>query len=108
GWPPPASPTCRPGSGLRSTNLLSVLLATLFLTACDKTPVVVNVPADTVVVPGPAGPAGKTGEQGIQGDVGVKGNTGDAGVQGNDGNKGETGSSGDTTVIITPPAESAN
>lgn len=90
--------------------IMSLLIATLGLVACDK-PVVVNVPEDKVVVPGPAGPAGQTGEQGTQGvsgnkgDIGVKGNTGDAGVQGNEGSKGETGKSGEsTTVIITPPA----
>lgn len=93
---------------MKSSILMSMLIATLCLVACDKTPVVVNVPPETVEVPGPAGPIGKAGEQGAQGEVGIKGNTGDTGVQGEDGNEGDTGSSGDTTVIVTPPAESAN
>lgn len=71
-------------------------ISALGLTACDK-PTVVNVPAETVVVPGPPGPAGAPGEPGKTGNAGETGNTGDKGVQG------ETGDS--TTVIITPPAE---
>ena len=63
--------------------LLLALFATLPLAACDKEPVVVNVPPPAA---GPAGPAGATG------------NTGAAG---------ETGKAGDTTVIVTPPAASA-
>ena len=86
---------------MNRTILMPVLFAALCLSACDK-PVVVNVPAEKVVVPGPAGPIGKTGETGTQG---VDGNKG---VQGDDGNKGEAGKSGDnTTVVITPPAETA-
>ncbi len=98
---------------MNNSILTTALLAALFLSACDKTPVVVNVPAETVVVPGPAGPAGKAGEQGVDGNKGDKGNTGNTGVQGNEGiqgdtgQAGETGKSGDTTVIITPPAEPA-
>ncbi|NOU25110.1 MAG: collagen-like protein [Methylotenera sp.] len=98
---------------MKNSILLSALVATLFLTACDK-PVVVNVPAETVVVPGPAGPAGKDGESGTQGingnkgDTGVQGDAGIQGDQGNQGNKGNTGEAGEnTTVIITPPAEPA-
>ena len=98
---------------MNNSILMTALVAALFLSACDKTPVVVNVPAETVVVPGPAGPAGKTGEQGVDGNKGDKGNTGNTGVQGNEGVQGdagqvgETGKSGDTTIIITPPAEAA-
>ena len=65
--------------------LLSALLATLSLTACDK-PTVVNVPTP-VVTPGPAGPTGATGSTG---DTGATGKTGDG-----------------TTVILVPPAASA-
>jgi len=66
--------------------LISALLATLSLGACDR-PAVVNVPATPVAVPGPAGPTGATGSQG------------------NDGSTGATGKSGDgTTVIVMPPA----
>jgi hypothetical protein len=98
---------------MNNSILMTALVAVLFLSACDKTPVVVNVPAETVAVPGPAGPAGKAGEQGVDGNKGDKGNTGNTGVQGNEGiqgdtgQAGETGKSGDTTVIITPPAEPA-
>jgi hypothetical protein len=66
--------------------LISALLATLSLAACDR-PTVVNVPAAPAAVPGPAGPPGATG---------------------NPGSKGETGKSGDgATVIVTPPAAPA-
>lgn len=92
---------------MNNSILLSTLLAALFLTACDK-PVVVNVPAETIVVPGPAGPAGEPGAQGADGNKGDAGVQGDAGIQGDQGNKGNTGDSGEnTTVIITPPAEPA-
>ncbi len=80
---------------MNSSILMTALVATLLLSACDKTPVVVNVPPETVVVPGPAGPAGKPG---VQGNEGVQGDTGKAG---------ETGKSGDTTVIITPPCRTS-
>lgn len=60
--------------------LISALLATLGLAACDR-PTVVNAPATPVAVPGPAGP---------QGDAGAKGETGKAGEG--------------STVIVTPAA----
>lgn len=74
---------------MKSSILISAVLATLSLAACDK-PTVVNVPATSgtvpVAVPGPAGPQGATG------------NTG------SDGMKGDTGKPADsTTVIVTPP-----
>lgn len=70
---------------------LTLLLAaaTLALGACDKQPVVVNVPA----APGPAGPTGATGQSGA---------TGATGTQGEAGKPGEG-----TTVIVVPPAASA-
>lgn len=69
--------------------LILASFAALILAACDK-PTVVNVPAAPAAVPGPAGPPGAIGKQG------------------KDGGKGETGKSGDaTTVIVTPPADSA-
>lgn len=92
---------------MNRSMLISALLATLSLAACDRptvvtvpaTPVavpagpattVVEVPATPVAVPGPAGPTGATGDQGTSG------------------SKGETGKSGDgTTVIVMPPAASA-
>jgi len=81
--------------------LLSALLATLSLAACDK-PTTINVPAAPVAVPGPAGPQGATG---MQGEVGNQGATGS---QGEVGNQGKTGASGDaTTVIVMPPEPAA-
>lgn len=75
--------------------LLSALLATLSLAACDK-PTTINVPAAPVAVPGPAGPQGATGNQGA------------TGSQGDVGSQGKTGASGDsTTVIVVPPPEPA-
>lgn len=70
--------------------LAASIVGLLGLSACDK-PTVVNVPAETIIVPvpGPAGPAGATGETGQSGDAGIQGKTGEA--------------SGDTTIIITPP-----
>ena len=80
---------------MNRSMLISALLATLSLAACDR-PTVVNVPATPAAVPGPAGPPGATG------------NTGSKGATGNTGNKGETGKSGEgATVIVTPPAPSA-
>ena len=80
---------------MNRTMLISALLATLSLAACDK-PTVVNVPATPVVVPGPAGPTGATGNTGGTGGTGATGSTG---------NTGATGKSGDgTTVIVMPPA----
>lgn len=69
--------------------LLSALLATLTLAACDK-PTTVNVPAAPVAVPGPAGPQGDTGSQG------------EAGYQGRTGEPGDA-----TTVIVLPPDPAA-
>jgi len=74
--------------------LISAVLATLSLAACDR-PTVVNVPATPVAVPGPAGPQGETGSQGATGYQGSEG------VQGETGATGETG--GETTVIVVPP-----
>ena len=46
--------------------LTAAVLATLALAACDREPVVVNVPTP-VAVPGPAGPTGATGATGNTG-----------------------------------------
>ena len=77
---------------MKSLILISAVLATLSLAACDK-PTVVNVPAVPVAVPvavpGPAGPQGATGNTG---------NTGSDGMKGDAGKPAES-----TTVIITPP-----
>ena len=74
---------------MKNSLLISALLATLSLVACEK-PTVVNVPATPVAVPGPAGPQGATGGQGAEGSKGETGKTG-----------------GDTTLIVIPPAASA-
>ena len=72
--------------------LISALLASLSLTACDK-PTVVNVPPTSttttvpVPVPGPAGPQGATGSEGSKGEPGKPGSG--------------------TTLIVVPPAASA-
>jgi hypothetical protein len=79
---------------MKRTLLISALLATLSLVACDR-PTVVNVPATSVAVPGPAGPQGEAGSQGA------------TGYQGNEGIQGETGQSGDGTTVIVVPAEAA-
>lgn len=89
------------------TLLISALLATLSLAACDN-PTVVNVPVTPVAVPGPAGPQGATGYQGATGSQGETGNQGATGYQGNDGVQGatgETGETGDKTTVIVVPAE---
>nr|MDP2190398.1 hypothetical protein [Rhodoferax sp.] len=71
---------------MNRTMLISTLLATLSLVACDR-PTVVTVPATPVAVPvavpGPAGPQGATGSTGA------------------------TGKSGDGTTVIVVPAASA-
>lgn len=72
---------------MNRSMLILALFAAVSLTACDKQPTVVTVPATPVAVPGPAGPQGATGSQGTEG------------------GKGETGKSGDgTTVVVTPGA----
>ncbi len=79
---------------MKHTMLISALLATLALAACEK-PTVVNVPATPVAVPVPVpGPAGATGATGSTGATGGTGATGSSG----------TG----TTVIVTPPAPAAS
>ncbi len=90
--------------------LTAALLATLTLAACEREPVVVNVPTP-VAVPGPAGPTGATGATGNTGNTGytgATGSTGATGYTGATGDKGNTGTSGaGTTVIVVPPAASA-
>jgi hypothetical protein len=70
--------------------LISALLTTLSLGACDR-PTVVTVPASPVAVPVP-GPAGATGTNGSQG---------------TESNTGATGKSGTGTTVIVTPAASA-
>lgn len=49
---------------MNHSMLILAVLATLTLTACDRKPTVVTVPATPVAVPGPAGPQGATGKSG--------------------------------------------
>lgn len=79
---------------MNRTLLIAALLATLGLAACEKQPVVVNVPATPVAVPGPAGPQGAAGTEGSKGATGVQGETGKTGQPGGEG----------STVIVVPPA----
>ena len=92
--------------------LITALLATLSLAACDRPATVVNMPATNVPVPGPAGPQGETGNQGMQGYQGNEGMQGATGYQGNEGVQGETGKTGktgdNTTIVVVPPAAPAN
>ncbi len=81
--------------------LISAMLATLTLAACDK-PTVVTVPASPVAVPGPAGPQGETGSQGS---TGYQGDTGEQGATGYQGKTGETGETGDSSTVIVVPVE---
>lgn len=71
---------------MKYSILLAALLATLGLTACEKT---VVTPA--AVVPGPAGATGASGSTGM---------TGSTGATGAEGNKGEPGKTGDTVVVV--------
>jgi hypothetical protein len=77
---------------MKRLMLISALLATLGLAACDR-PTVVTVPATPVAVPGPAGPQGATGNTGATGDTGTTGDTGATGKAGSG-----------ATIIVTPPA----
>jgi hypothetical protein len=78
---------------MKHSLLISGLLATLALVACDR-PTVVTVPTP-VAVPGPAGPTGATGSTGATDSTGATGSTGD------------TGKTGGNTAIIVVPAASA-
>ena len=73
---------------MKYSILLAALIATLGLTACEKT--VVTPPA-TSSVPGPAGATGATGAMGSSGSTGATGAMG---------GKGETGKTGDTVVVV--------
>lgn len=98
--------------------LISALLATLGLAACDR-PAVVAVPVAPVApvaVPGPAGPQGATGNTGSSGSAGATGDTGSTGTAGATGATGDTGytgatgakgKTGDGTTVIVVPTEPA-
>lgn len=68
---------------MKHSILMAAFAATVGLAACDK-PTVVNVPATTTPVPGPAGPSGADGSTGAPGTPGRPGDS--------------------TTIIVTPPA----
>jgi hypothetical protein len=112
---------------MKHALLLSTLVATLGLVACERT--VVAPPAAVVTVPGPAGPAGATGATGTDGakgatgagvgipgptgatgatgatgSTGYEGATGATGATGDTGKTGRTGATGDTVVIVPAPA----
>ncbi len=84
---------------MKHSLLISALLATFALAACDRQPTVVNVPAAP-------GPAGATGATGATGSTGSTGSTGYTGATGDTGATGKTG--GGTTVIVTPAAPASN
>jgi len=67
---------------MKYSILFVALMATLGLSACEKT--VVTPAAST----GPAGPTGATGSTGSSGSTGASGS------------KGETGKTGDTVVVV--------
>ena len=83
---------------MNKSILILALAVPFVLAACDKQPVVVNVPS---TVPGPPGPAGATG---ATGNTGSTGNTGNTGSMGSTGDTGATGKTGGSTVIVMPPA----
>ena len=66
--------------------LFSSLAVVLVLSACDRSPTVINTPPSTVAVPVPVPVPGTQGAQGVPG---------------------KPGESGSTTVIVTPQAASA-
>ena len=72
---------------MKYSILLTALLATIGLSACEKT--VVTPAASTV--PGPAGATGASGSTGM---------TGSTGATGTPGSTGEPGKTGDTVVVV--------
>ncbi|HLA41261.1 MAG TPA: hypothetical protein VJ417_14765, partial [Candidatus Glassbacteria bacterium] len=70
-------------TSMKYSILLAALVATLGLTACDRT--VVTPPPAVVTVPGPAGPAGEAGSTGATGSTGSTGSTGYTGATGSTG-----------------------
>jgi hypothetical protein len=74
--------------------LMIALVAALGLSACDRQPTVVTVPAPATE-PGPPGPQGAPGETGQTGYTGATGDTGETG---------KTGAPGGATTVIVEPA----
>ena len=71
---------------MQTKILFSSLAVVLVLSACDRSPTVINTPPSTVAVPVPVPVPGTQGVQGVPG---------------------KPGESGSTTVIVTPQAASA-
>lgn len=88
--------------------LITSMLGVFSLTACDRAPTTVYVPAPTVAVPGPAGPQGEPGSPGLTGLPGATGYQGNEGLPGATGNTGAAGKPGEnTTIVLTPTAPPA-
>ena len=76
---------------MKTSIVILSLTSILGLVACEK-PTVVNVPADTVVLPSEPGTAGPAGETGATGATGAAGSPGSTGAPGSD-----------ATIVIPPP-----
>lgn len=74
---------------MRHTLLLSAVIASAALAACERQPPTVVTVPQPVAVPGPPGPAGPAGATGATGATGEPGKTGD-------------------TVVVLPPAPAAS
>ena len=103
---------------MKHALLLTTLVVTFGLAACDK-PASTSPTPSIVVVPGPAGAPGATGATGSEGvagatgatgagvavpgpagATGATGATGSDGAMGADGSKGDTGKTGGTVVVV--------
>jgi hypothetical protein len=98
------------GSIMNRSILMIALIAALGLSACDRQPTVIAVPAPAAE-PGPPGPqgapgaTGQAGEAGQTGYTGATGDTGQTGYTGATGDTGKTGAPGGTTTVIVEPAQ---
>jgi hypothetical protein len=89
------------GLPMKYSILIAAMLATLGLTACERTVVTPTPAVVTVPVPGPAGPTGATGSTGSTGATGSSGGaTGATGATGAAGATGATGATGDTVIVV--------
>lgn len=88
---------------MKNSLILSLLVCSAALAACQKSEVVPAAsPPVVVAVPGPAGPTGATGATGYTGNTGNTGNTGATGATGDTGATGRTGNG--TTIVVVPAA----
>jgi len=104
-----ARPTALPiqfrGIPMKVSIVLSMLAASLLLSACDRPAVIAPSAVVAVPVPGPAGAPGATGDTGAtgsSGSTGTAGATGATGDTGDAGKRGPQGRSNDTTVVVVP------